>query len=106
MNRGVLFFFSIIILAAGIIAFYQAQRRTVISSPEPEDAARQLYQKNCARCHGSNGEGFAMNPPLKNTGLSLEEITTIMINGSGEMPSFKKLTEQELRLLANFVLKM
>lgn len=106
MNKGVLFFFSIIIIAAGIIAFYQVQRRTAVSEPEPDDLGQQLYMKNCARCHGNKGQGFAMNPPLQNSQLSREEIIAIMIDGSGEMPSFKKLTEQELSLLASLVLEM
>ena len=106
MNKGVIFFFSVIILAAGIIALYQVLRRPSLPAPEPASQAQHLYQKNCARCHGNNGQGFAMNPSLQNTKLSLEQISGIIKKGSGEMPPFTKLTDQELRLLANFVLEM
>lgn len=50
------------------------------------DAAEQTYQNSCAMCHGGNLEGQGQNPALVGTGLSKEEVLTILREGKGTMP--------------------
>ncbi|HET7627176.1 MAG TPA: cytochrome c [Bacillales bacterium] len=49
--------------------------------------AREIFQQNCASCHGANLEG-GMGPALKNIGsqLSEKEILAQIKNGGGAMP--------------------
>ncbi|MFC0522580.1 cytochrome c550 [Pontibacillus salicampi] len=53
------------------------------SSADPE----QIFQNNCASCHGSDLSGGA-GPGLKQVGskLSKEDISGIITNGRGSMP--------------------
>ncbi|HET7629650.1 MAG TPA: cytochrome c [Bacillales bacterium] len=50
-------------------------------------AAKAIYEKNCASCHGENLEG-GIGPSLKAIGskLSKEEILAQIKNGGGGMP--------------------
>lgn len=74
-----------------------------------------LYQQNCRKCHGATGTPTArmaeMYPELKPfsrmTGVSADSIVTLMVNGAGEMKSFKdKLTADEMKAVAQYVLTL
>lgn len=45
-----------------------------------------LYDIHCASCHGADGTGAAGNPGIVGEGGS--EVTEIVTNGEGAMPSF------------------
>jgi len=70
-----------------------------------------IYAKNCASCHGANGEGIAIFPSLIDDewiyGNSEEEIAKRITEGSLEkgMPAFSELTEEQVKNLATFILK-
>lgn len=82
--------------------------------------AAELYRNNCARCHGADGRG---DTPLGQTYLTPDftsaewwrtnsaltttrSLTTIIVQGKGEMPAFgKKLKPNEVSGLIKYVRK-
>lgn len=64
-----------------------------------------IYVKNCARCHGKNGEGKHLfgGPSLISGNvrdLSADSATGIISNGKGRMPKFSgKLTPGQIEVL-------
>ncbi len=84
----------------------------------PSDKGRLVYEQHCANCHGDNGEGFAMYPPLLKadyldqhssqfaciTQYGLKE--EIMVNGkkyNQAMPANLNLSSTDITNLANYV---
>ncbi|NEW07198.1 cytochrome c [Paenibacillus sp. SYP-B3998] len=64
--------------------------------------AQALFKANCVSCHGVNLEG-SVGPNLQKVGgkLSKDQITAILNNGKGAMPSFKgRLSDDEINSLA------
>ena len=66
-----------------------------------------LYLVNCAACHGENRKGSGTEFPnlvdiaKKRTASQLQ---TIVKTGSGRMPSFQRLSEQDRTAIVNFLL--
>ncbi len=70
-----------------------------------EELAMQTYKSNCLSCHGDGLQG-RLGPALNKVGASMskEEIYKKIVGGGGGMPKFeKKLTEDQLVLLANWL---
>ncbi len=70
------------------------------------DAAIKLFTDNCARCHGSFGEGKGRNPSLRGVKMTHEEIAQRIRTGKGKMPAFKKLSDEQIHVLVTLVEKM
>lgn len=86
-------------------------------------AGQRLYLKNCAVCHGKNGEGAKgwrkpdkhgkyLAPPLNGTGHtwhhSTKSLTNTIKNGTakigGNMPAWKdKLSDSEIKLILTWI---
>jgi len=65
-----------------------------------------LYLKNCAACHGQNREGSGTDfPSLKNVSdkLSKEEIVQIIKFGSGRMPAFQQISENDRESIVGYL---
>lgn len=45
-----------------------------------------VFQRECASCHGSGGEGGGIGPRLVDAGLDAVEIAATIRQGSGVMP--------------------
>ena len=66
-------------------------------------AQKRLFRKNCARCHGKDGNG-GFGPSLHHLTLSESQIRTILKEGIPEdMPSFKRLPVRTRATLAFYV---
>ncbi len=76
-------------------------------------SARDLYQQNCARCHGADGKGgtelgdlFGV-PDLTDKSvrrMSRKTVARIILKGKGGMPGFsKKLNAAQINLLSGYV---
>lgn len=74
---------------------------TIASDEELEN----LYQTNCAACHGQNLEGI-VGPELNNIGskYSKEDLVDIMMNGKGSMPAVFVVYEGDAELIAEWLL--
>ncbi|MBI4216463.1 MAG: c-type cytochrome [Chloroflexi bacterium] len=71
----------------------------------PEDAAKAMSiytSKGCVACHGAQGWGSSIAPPVM--GVSLEEAMTQMRNPEGTMPRFgpEMLSDADMRLVASY----
>ncbi|SFJ45169.1 cytochrome c551 [Halobacillus dabanensis] len=70
-------------------------------------AAEEVYQANCASCHG--GElGGGMGPSLTNVGAdhSADDIVEIIKNGKGDMPAQKQVSDEDAELVASWLATM
>jgi quinoprotein glucose dehydrogenase len=66
-----------------------------------------LYVANCAACHGMDRKGSgSVIPDILTIGKrrSAEEIMSIIKTGSGRMPSFQHISEQERHAIVGFLL--
>jgi mono/diheme cytochrome c family protein len=77
-------------------------------------SAAELYEKNCASCHGKDGRSKTLkgrfrgardlSDPEWQSSVSDERIFNSIINGRGKMPSFgKKVSEAEVESLVTYV---
>lgn len=112
--------FVFLVLGAGHVwssARVVPQEASVKKAPSPEKLARakMLFGGKCVRCHGVDGRGqtflgemlevpnFTNGKWWKDHGNDDNLIESIT-NGNGDMPAFgKKLTRQEISLLADYV---
>lgn len=80
------------------------------------DAAK-IYQTNCAKCHGKDGQAKSLRGKLINaqnltdatwqTETSDEHIFNVVSNGHKKMPAFgKKLSEEEINSLVIYIRKL
>ena len=106
-----------VFIIAGIAAF--ATRSQAVLSGENKltfgdnNSVRDLYQKNCARCHGADGKSDTElgrlydSPDLTGRDakrMSQKQMTRLISNGKGSMPAFKKkLSSKEIASLVNYV---
>lgn len=72
---------------------------------EPLTPGGELFQKNCAVCHGADRRGMNHAPPLVGVRhrKKFEEVLVQMEHGKGGMPSFAHLTLSEKQALADFL---
>lgn len=82
-------------------------------APELRNETRQLYVRNCAKCHGEDGKPrpIAKKAPKftdPEWAPPAEKIQAVITNGKGEvMPKFKgRLSPEEVRDLADFLLSL
>ncbi|CAN5766238.1 hypothetical protein BH24ACI1_BH24ACI1_15450 [soil metagenome] len=86
------------------------------SSSKQSDVAK-LYQTNCAKCHGKDGQAKSFRGKLLKAqnltdstwqaDVSDEHIFNVISNGHKKMPAFgKKLSEEEINSLVAYVRKL
>lgn len=94
-----------------VLLVYQSSGRQSV------DQGRQVYEKNCANCHGAKGEGLKqLIPPLTDTAyLHTEKLACIIRYGisgpltvsgkeyAGAMPTNYKIENDEIAALINYI---
>ena len=90
-------------IVAVLLVFYQIKALNETTVVQLQEHNQTFFQENCARCHGTSGEGFASYPPLHGNNLSAEEIKQIIRFGRGDMPPFPNIQEPKLTQLAEYV---
>lgn len=77
------------------------------SDPAPDTLGGELFVQTCAVCHGANGEGTTGRPPIgagsNAATFTDEQILGVMDVGPGAMPSFSRLTSEQLESLVVYV---
>ncbi|CAN5506305.1 hypothetical protein BH10ACI4_BH10ACI4_10620 [soil metagenome] len=80
--------------------------KEAVRAGSPEVQGRSLYEANCTLCHGDN---LAGKPPAipslvdAKARLTSERIQNVVRHGSGPMPSFSKLSDQDLNSLIAYL---
>jgi quinoprotein glucose dehydrogenase len=66
---------------------------------------KNLYQINCATCHGIDRKGQPPFPSLQNVSdkLPKKEILDVLNNGRGQMPAFPNLSSDEKDAIMNYL---
>ena len=68
-----------------------------MATATPVERGAMVYGQNCTACHGLNKQGNPPEyPPLTDLEISSEEIRTVLRQGSGIMPAFPQLSEDEV----------
>jgi quinoprotein glucose dehydrogenase len=73
----------------------------------PAASGREVYQQQCAACHGANLGGSEGQAPalLDLQGrMTAEQVTAVIEKGAGRMPGFPNLRAQALRAVVQFVM--
>jgi mono/diheme cytochrome c family protein len=100
------------ILLLGIVGLFfyacneSEQKPENISKQTPSEQGASLYTMHCAQCHGEDGKlGASGAKDLSQSRLSDAQITTIIKNGKGAMPSMKALleTKENINLVLSHV---
>lgn len=81
--------------------------RMKLTENQAGNSGRQLYNRNCATCHGDDLSGSPPQiPSLKAIGskFKAENLTTIIRQGAGRMPAFTALSQTDLAALTEFLL--
>ncbi|MDQ6813775.1 MAG: PQQ-binding-like beta-propeller repeat protein [Bacteroidota bacterium] len=65
-----------------------------------------LYLQSCSGCHGADRKGSTIFPNLTNIDAkrTFEQINAIIKNGSGRMPSFANIKEDDRKAIASFLI--
>ncbi len=63
-----------------------------------------VFQQNCSKCHGKDGDGRFMGGPSliadKATGMSADDLNKTITEGKGRMPKYGgKLTPEQINTL-------
>lgn len=110
-NKPIVFFVSLMALTLALVVVFQINTNPfgnsqVQTSRQQSDPAIKLFADNCARCHGSFGQGKGNYPSLQGLSLTQEKIASIIRSGRGKMPPFTRLSAAQIQTLAQFVGKM
>jgi cytochrome c oxidase cbb3-type subunit 2 len=86
---------------------YINYNNTVKGKPETLAAGSKLYRRECAGCHGANGEGYIASDILKSYGDVMDEMYSFMTiaNGmEGMMPGFiNTMTYDQVASLVEYI---
>ncbi|WP_077328058.1 cytochrome c551 [Virgibacillus siamensis] len=75
-------------------------------STDTAASGEEIFQNNCASCHGSDLSG-GMGPDLTKVGsrYSADEIANIIKNGRGQMPPQKQVSKEDRQAVASWLAK-
>ncbi|MEK7833503.1 MAG: c-type cytochrome, partial [Acidobacteriota bacterium] len=80
--------------------------RMSLAENQSGNSGRQLYNRNCATCHGDDLAGSPPQMPSLvniNSKLKAEALTTIIRQGAGRMPAFPNLSQADMAALIQFL---
>ena len=84
---------------------FAASLTLVACAPPQEQSAQQIYQQNCAGCHGDEGGG-GVGPALAGN-RALEDAaqtTNRIVNGGGGMPAYGgRLSEEQISAVVTYI---
>lgn len=105
MKRSIVF--CIIIFLTSLILFNSCQNADEIQQARYFVNGKNVYEKNCQNCHGSNGEGLAsLYPTLRKSRYIEENRTKLACDirfGLNSMPENPQLTPIEITYLINYI---
>lgn len=88
-----------------VVAFALAV--TACSGPGPDTFGQELFEQSCAGCHGVSGEGTPGRPAIgagsDAAALTDEQLRGVINVGPGAMPSFSRLTPEQIESLVEYL---
>lgn len=78
----------------------------LVEAHHSSNVGEQVYQSQCAMCHGTNLEGAPPAfPSLVNvlSRLKVEKVTNNVKNGTGRMPSFPNIDDAQMKALIEYL---
>lgn len=73
-------------------------------SPEAGTKPAKMFEQACAHCHGAEGGGkFGFLLALQDSQTPTDVIADMIKNGSGIMPAFPKMGDEQRKALAQYV---
>lgn len=71
------------------------------------EAGKMIYTKNCMGCHGTERQGGGDYPSLQHVAdkYSFDQFSQLLSTGRRMMPGFNKLTTEERKALASYILE-
>jgi quinoprotein glucose dehydrogenase len=70
----------------------------------PAQLGRQIYERTCAACHGSERQGVPpLTPALRDLKKTAQEIETVIAQGRNSMPAFRQFRARELSALSAYL---
>lgn len=111
---------KLIVIASGIFVLclsmfsHTTQMSAAALASTDQVSGKELFEKNCAKCHGSDGEAKTFRGKITHarnlttadfqSNTTDEQIADAIRTGPKAMPSFeKKLTADEINLLVQYV---
>lgn len=88
----------------GVAEVYHKRKAIPVMSNELISDAKELFQNNCASCHGENGKaGKFGSKDLSLTQLDIAGINQIIVQGKGMMPPASGLSPEQAQSLSEYV---
>ncbi len=80
-------------------------RKNKVTTTEDSNLGVELYKTNCTPCHGEDGKkALGGATDLSTSHLNADEISDVVSNGKGNMPSYgNQLSEEEISSLATYL---
>ena len=77
---------------------------TALASAQDNAPGRLIFESRCGRCHGSDGSGGEMGPPIRNrlAGRSDDQLSKLIHEGTGAMPPIT-VVDAEMTPLMRFL---
>jgi mono/diheme cytochrome c family protein len=101
----------LVLLTGALLVACSSEDSPQLSGDQADDAqlvlGEQVYQDNCARCHGNAGGGGA-GPKLADGRVARnfpdpEDQAQVVRNGRGSMPAWKsKLSEEQIQAVVRY----
>ena len=102
MNTGILY------INANEIPNIMALKELETVSPADNNrftAGKNIFQSNCATCHGVDRKGQSPYPSLINIfkKMDRQKINHLIQNGKGQMPAFPNLSKEKINAIVNYL---
>lgn len=87
----------------GLAEVYSKKKGIPAENVAIDNSGLALYEANCARCHGTEGDlALAGAANLKKTVMDLEQMKTVVLKGKGAMPPVS-VTDEQAQSIADYI---
>lgn len=89
-------------LLVGCAGGEESRADTILGLSGDATAGADVYDANCASCHGTDGSGGS-GPSLLDEYPGAAEAVDVILEGTGDMPAFDTLADQDIADLLAFL---
>ncbi|MFN8308683.1 MAG: c-type cytochrome [Chitinophagales bacterium] len=103
-NKGLAVLAVLLIIGAYGLAEINKKKTHTVVAPATANDGRELYNNNCARCHGENGDAqLAGAADLSHSALSDDEKKNAILHGKGNMQPIEGLTDEQATAIVGYI---